>query len=130
MSTEKLLRRELEKAISTEFGPDLTEDVLQLLDGVEPKEVLWTARGIKSNLAEMISEAQHGELQLIKRASDELPVLVMSLRTAIEHFQPRRQVSFWEHMRAGMQPVRPLPGLEDLPLEPLALAPAARAAKA
>ncbi len=121
MTTDKKLRFLLEQAISSEFGPDLSAELLQLLDGVEPKEDLWTARGIKSNLAELITEAQQGEPQLIKRSIDELPVLVISLRSVVEHFQPRNQVSFWEHMRKGMRPVKPLPALKDLPLESLTL---------
>ncbi|WP_191850907.1 hypothetical protein [Stenotrophomonas sp. SXG-1] len=119
MTSNKKLRLSLERAIQNKFGPDQTTELLSFLEGVDAKPDLWTSRGIKSHLADVITEAQRGEPQLIKRSTDELPVLVISLGSVMENFQPRQQTSFWEYMRHDMKPVMPLSKLKELKALPL-----------
>lgn len=113
------LKRELNDGISKVFEKERLELVKRLVRALKVKPELYTARGIKANLAAMLDGAAQGEPQLIKRAGDELPMLVISLDSMADALlqELKPPMSFWDAIKDQLEPVNAPFETSDAPLE-------------
>jgi len=116
---------DLAAALNREFDASQLGLLTRLLRDAQILPELQSARGIKANLANAMDYVQHGVPQLIRRASDRLPLLVISLESLAEAIpaEPAEPpVSLWASIHGHSAPtVVEAPMLRKFPSKPLKL---------
>jgi hypothetical protein len=115
MTTDRTFISDLEKNLEATFSTEQLSALRPLLKEAETSGAVHTARGIKEQLAKVLDGAQRGTPQLIKRSTDELPALVISLGYIVDMIKPERVLNAWEELHGKVSSPYPIANLEPLP---------------
>lgn len=124
MSEDQLFSFEVQQVIQKRFGEKKAHHLLDVLNEIvveDPQHHLGilNARRTKKELAGVLNEASSGKPQLIQRANDELPLIVMSMETvmAVLDHEIQAPTSFWEEIEKDLVPVDQPLKLKERPRE-------------
>ncbi|WP_394687205.1 hypothetical protein [uncultured Xanthomonas sp.] len=112
MSEDNLFPFEVQKAIQERFGQKKAHHLLDVLSEIVSAKSqdyfgIHNARETKKELAGVLNQASAGKPQLIQRANDDLPLILMSMETVMAVLDHELSVptSFWQEIENDLLPI-------------------------
>jgi hypothetical protein len=112
VSEDKLFPFEVQQAIQERFGQKKAHHLLDVLNDVlsgrsQDYYGIHNARKTKKELAVVLNQASAGRPQLIQRANDDLPLILMSMETvmAVLDHEISAPTSFWGKIESDLLPI-------------------------
>lgn len=112
MTDVKQFSIDVQRVIQDRFGEEKANHLLDVLKDIVPMGTddffgVLNARKTKKELAGVLNKASEGKPQLIQRATDELPLILMSMESvmAVLNHEIQAQVSFWDRIESDLLPI-------------------------
>ena len=124
MSDVKQFSIDVQRVIQDRFGEEKASHLLDVLKDIVPADAgdffgVLNARKTKRELAGVLNKASEGKPQLIQRANDELPLILMSMESvmAVLDHEVQAPVSFWDSIGSELLPIEQSLKLKARPRE-------------
>ena len=109
---------EIRKHIAEELTEEDAVHLLILVNEAAREHRIWSARGLKENLAQVLDGVISGRPQIIRRTNDTEPMVLISVKHLVEAFKPTKPFTLWDSIRQSFpSDLSILPDVQAAPID-------------